>query len=76
MATLPPPIYGILKVDCPDPPVGNKNLIAYMARLRDIMTQLAVDRDKKVALTRMEVLSAEIETTNHKSCGCGGPCKK
>lgn len=77
MSSLPVPNYGMINtVDCPDPPVGNKNLIGYMARLQDIMTQLAVDRKKNVALTRIEVLSAEIENTNHTSCSCGGPCKK
>jgi hypothetical protein len=63
------PIYGASRTPCPAPPAGNKNLITYMNRVQSIMTDLVATRKKQVAIDRLDVLIAEINTTTHTTCG-------
>jgi len=56
------PIYGGATPSCPTPPPGNVHLLEYVTRLRGIMLQLASTKEKTIALERIAILKAEVET--------------
>lgn len=58
------PIYGGQQEMCPEPPVGNRQAVEYLTRLKNILTQLNTGKNKTTAEERLDVLLQEFELLN------------
>jgi len=64
MSSSTPTVYGVTSPVCPGVPQGNIHLLEYIRRMKNCMSQLAMEKNKVVTMERLTILINEVKTVN------------